>query len=232
MKRWSCLIGPTAILVIVLALANSQVQAMGTNPKHRLEEENKLAFGVGDVHRVFEVYRFYHTSTVIFPEKADPAEMSYQFFELNRGHFPMKNVRKELVLTERNSNKLIFKQFYKEVPVDAGAKIWIDSGGNLDSFELNYYEIHRLSTIPMVNSATALGVALKDLNFPKEAKVEGPTGPEIFSSQSFYGNGTGRFYLVWTVRVSIFETERPPSEWVYYVNALDGSITYKRPVRR
>jgi hypothetical protein len=231
MRRLVFLLGLEIFLVLVLAIADSQLNAMGINPRDSLKKQSKSACGTGKIYSISETIRYYHTSAVIIPEKADPLEMAYRFFELNRGYFPMKNVRRELVMAEKEADRLKFKQVYKKVSVDAGATVWFDSTGELDRFELTYYEIYRLSTIPRVNSATAVRIALKDLNFPPEAKVEGPEGPAIFSSQSFYGNGTGKFYLVWSLKVLILETEGPPSEWVYYVNALDGSIAHKRPER-
>ena len=110
MKKLAFSLVSIAILMLALIGVNNHIVAKGINPKESIKKQSKPVFGTGKVYSISESIRHYHTSAVIIPEKNDPIEMAYQFFELNRGHFPMKNVREEFRFMGRTERMLTFKQ--------------------------------------------------------------------------------------------------------------------------
>ncbi|OGC87777.1 MAG: hypothetical protein A2142_08930 [candidate division Zixibacteria bacterium RBG_16_48_11] len=234
----------TSIVVLILALisVDNDIVAKGINPKDRIKEQDKSVFGTGKVYTISESVKYYHTSAVIIPEKNDPIDMAYQFFELNRGHFPMKNVREEFRFTGRAERKLTFKQVYKSVLTEAELGVWFDDDDEIDRFELTYYEISALPTSPKIGSGTAERLALKDLSYLKGVKIAGSQTlkKENLSSKkledlsfasdystrlTIWCSREGNFHLVWAVCA---QQESSPYSWKFYIDAYYGRILEKR----
>ncbi|MCI0531504.1 MAG: hypothetical protein L0Y74_06105 [candidate division Zixibacteria bacterium] len=176
-----------------------------------------------------KVYEFPHlkvnTGVLQMPEKGEPVEMALRFFELNQERYHIRNPREELVYQGTRGSKLSgknrvdFKQVYRGVPVDAGARVWFDRNGNLESVKVTYYDITDLSTAPSISSAVAESLAISHLGFPKKTKII--KNDEYFTNLAIWRDNNGKFHLIWVVWV---DQEEGLHAWKYYVDAHDGTV--------
>jgi len=159
------------------------------------------------------------------PAKGDPVEMTYEFFEQNKSSLPIANPREELKPTYKNFDNIggvvSFQQFYQGVPIQyAEIRARFTGTGELKSIEGDYHYDINLSTTPSIDSATAVKFALQDMGYYPKARVDGPHNPKIMAHK-------GKMHLVWTLKVFPGNRKNPFYHWVYYVDALDGSIVNK-----
>src|SRR5574341_121661 len=229
-------------LILISISANSHIEAMGINPKESIKKQGKTVFGTGKVYTISESIKSYHTSAIIIPEKNEPIEMVYQFFEQNRRDFPMENVREELRFMDSTESRLTFKQVYHGILTEAETNVWFDNDVEIDRFDLTYYEISGLLTSPRIDSATAEDLARKDLSYLKRVKIAGPQSreKENLTSKKLEDLGFAydystrltisrfdqdTFRLIWVV---LAQQESPPYDWTFYIDAQEGKILYKR----
>ena len=109
------------------------------------------------------------------PTKGNPVDMAYEFLELNKEVFRMNDPRQDMVLEKVTSDdkisRVILKQVYHGMGVDAGARIFFKNTGELHLFEITYYDDINLSTIPSIDSTTAWDIALKDFGHSDGVRV-------------------------------------------------------------
>ena len=198
------------------------------------------------------------------PKKGDPVDMAYQFLELNKEVFRMKDPRQEMVLEKVTSDdkksRVILKQVYHGMGVDAGARVFFKNTGELHLFEITYYDDINLSTTPSIDSASAWDIALKDFGLSEGVRVVNHEyRSEFFKAESlmyehnglphpdysarFEGVATrlliwrserdGKLHLVWKICV---EQKSPDylwdqQLWGYYIDAHDGAVLHKGGAR-
>ncbi len=242
MTRSTLSLASVAVSMLVLIGVDNHIAAMGINPKDSIKKQSSSVFGTGKVYTISESIKSYHTSAIIIPEKNEPIEMVYQFFEQNRRDFPMKNVREEFRFMDRTERKLTFKQVYKGVLTEAELGVWFDDDDEIDRFELTYYEIAGLPTSPKIGSGTAERLALKDLRYLKGIKIVGPQSmekenlspkkievlpfaPDYSTRLTIWRSAEDKFHLAWAIWV---HQESSPYAWKFYIDAHDGKILEKR----
>ena len=213
----------TSLLAIILMLCINSLASKEDDDK---TQRNQSTTGTATVHS-FSGY--VNTGKLKMPEKSDPKEMALEFFELNREHFHMKNPKEELVLAGVLSDDIItrvtLKQVYNGVPVDAGTRVFFNNRGELEHIYFTYYDIVDLSPIPQIDSATAENLALKDLGFPKDAKVVNNKKRKASTQLCIWLHQDEKFHLIWVVWVS---QDYPEAHaWQYYIDAHDGTVLKK-----
>lgn len=187
------------------------------------------------------------------PKKGEPAEMAYEFLELNKKHFRMKEPRKEMVIEKVTSDskvtRVILKQVYNGIAVDGGARIWFNSDGNVDLFKITYYDNIDLPTTYSIDSLSAIQITLKDIGAIPETQVgmpSCPSKPGIMHSSAFDFRNEDRLYLIWPVTVLLVTAKSAKQDtiryqdgtfdvtpligvgsYVYYIDALTGRILKK-----
>ncbi|MCI0531435.1 MAG: hypothetical protein L0Y74_05755 [candidate division Zixibacteria bacterium] len=175
---------------------------------------------------------FVNSEIFEMPDKADPVEMAYRFFELNRGKYHMTNPREELVLKRQFQDEygamVSFGQLHNGVLLlDSDIRAHYNRHGNLMRVQGDYFYDMNLPTTPGIDSATAVGIALQDLGSPSNPKVGGPHGAIIASSNMYHPFTTEGLHLVYVVEIIPDREKSHPKFWRFYINALDGSILLK-----
>jgi Zn-dependent metalloprotease len=161
------------------------------------------------------------------PKKGDPLEMAYEFLELNKQHFRMKEPRQDMVPGEVSTHgkitRVTLKQVYHGIGVDAGARIWFNDEGEVHLFEITYYDDIDLPKTPSMDSAAAENVALKDVGLPENTRI---VNHDRYSTRlTIWRDHNGKLRLIWVVWV---KQEHPKVHfWEYYIDALDGTVLYK-----
>ena len=164
------------------------------------------------------------------PSKGDPVEMAYEFFELNQERLGVKNPRAELLHTYKAMDNIggvvTFQQVYGGVPILYSQIAARFTGtGELKSVEGEYHYDINLSTTPSIDSATVENLALKDLGFPKDAKVVNNKKRKASTQLCIWLHQDGKFHLIWVVWVS---QDYPEAHaWQYYIDAHDGTVLKK-----
>jgi Zn-dependent metalloprotease len=167
------------------------------------------------------------------PSKGDPVEMAYEFFELNKSLFPIANPKQELIPKYRSFDNLggviSFQQFYKSIPIQySKINVRFTGNGELNSVEGDYHYDINISTIPSIDSATAENLALKNLGFPKNAKVF--KNEQYSTHLTIWRDNNGKFRLIWVLWV---RQEYPDwHSWEYYIDAHDGTVLSKGDIIR
>ena len=164
------------------------------------------------------------------PAKGDPVAMAYEFFELNKKYFYMKNPHEELILANKvldeTGNVVAFTQLYNGVPIDTRIKVYFTRDGDVREITGKYLYDISLSTTPSIDSASAVRLALQAMGSPPHPKVVGPGKPFIVSSKTFRTIKEDRLYLVWKVEIHPDSTKRLDKFERYYVDASTGAILY------
>lgn len=162
------------------------------------------------------------------PAKGDQVEMVYEFLELNKDLFLIKNPREELVLKYRNDRVVSFQQTYQDIELPSRIKARFSRNGGLTLVEGNYIYDISLSTTPSVDSATAENLALKDLGNPENAKVF--KNEQYSTHLSIWKDNGGKLRLIWVLWV---RQEYPDwHSWEYYIDAHDGTVLSKVDIIR
>ncbi len=213
----------TSLIAIILILC---INSLASEKEDGKTQDDQAAAGAAKVH-TFSGY--VNTGKLKMPEKGDPKDMALEFFELNREQFHIKNPKDELVLAGVLSDDIItrvtLKQVYKGVAVDAGTRVFFNNRGELEHLDFTYYDIVDLSPIPQVDSATAENLALKDLGFPKDAKVVNNKKKKASTQLCIWLHQDEKFHLIWVVWVSQDYPET--HDWQYYIDAHDGTVLKK-----
>lgn len=216
-------------LILLLALSPLFcVNTFATEEEGTKAQQDQTVAGTGKVLDIS--HRYVNTGKYKEPKQGDPVEMAYEFFELNRQEFHMGDPRKELVYQGTRGSKLTggkrvdFGQVYKGVPVHLGGfKVLFSPSGVIEGIGGKYYYDIHLSTTPQIDSATAENLALKDLGFPKDAKVV--NNNKVSTRLNIWRSNDGKFHLMWTVWVS---QEYPKAHaWKYFIDAHDGTVLQK-----
>jgi len=219
MRRLICLLVLSLLVYVNISFADE---------KGAQVQQSQSVSGTGKVLDI--THRYVNTGGYKEPEKGDPLEMAYQFLELNREKFHITNPRQELVYKKTMESKLSgtkrvdFEQVYQGVPVlYGGFKIVLNRNGEIEGIGAKYYYDIDLSTTPQIDSATAENLALKDLGFPKDAKIV--KYRDRITRLTIWRSNQDKFHLIWLVRVS---QEYPKAHaWKYYIDAHDGSVLEK-----
>jgi hypothetical protein len=198
----------------------------GTNsPEKSKNEAKRYTYSVGTM-----------DANLKYPQKAEPVEMAYQFLELNKEHFRMKEPRQDMVMGEVTTHgkitRVTLKQIYHGIPVDAGARIWFNSNGGVHLFKITYFDDINLPATPSIDSASAAKIALQETGPSPSPKAVCSSKPIIIPSSELFRYNENRFYMAWPVRVYPDSTEKAKigyfKKWYrYYIDALDGSVLQK-----
>ena len=181
-----------------------------------------------------KIHSFYGLADgVKLPEKADPLEMSYRFFELNREKYHIGNPRQELIKRwvrgDNISTTVSLKQVYNGIDLmHSDIRLHFDGGRRLKEVTGTYIYDINLSTTPQIDSASAENLALKDLGFPENAKVF--KNEQYSTHLTIWRDNNGKFRLIWVLWV---RQEYPKSHsWEYYIDAHDGTVLSKVDIIR
>ncbi len=181
-----------------------------------------------------EIYTFSGWTTeagLRMPEKKDPVEMAYNFFELNREASHMVNPREELrvernVTGAKGARHLSFKQVHNGIPIEhSHIQVHFDNKGNLKQVVGGYAYGLDLSTTPQVDSAAAESLVMNDLAPAEHAEIR--NSEQYSTGLTIWRDNDGKFRLIWIVWAKAYSPPRPYF-WQYYVDAHDGTILQRR----
>jgi len=164
------------------------------------------------------------------PEGGNPVEAAYRYFELNKDRYHIVNPREELLLKRQERDDygamVSFTQVYNGVPLlYSDIRAHFDGRGVLKEVEGDYVYDINLTTTPQIDSATVENLALKDLGFPKDAKVVNNKKKKASTQMCIWLHQDGKFHLIWVVWIS---QDYPKTHaWQYYIDAHDGTVLKK-----
>jgi Zn-dependent metalloprotease len=165
------------------------------------------------------------------PSKGDPVNMAYEFFELNQEFFGINDPRKELAIRRVESNLIgslstmvSFKQLYNGIELMySDIRAFFKDDGQLRDVQGDYHYDINLSTTPSIDSATSENLALKDLGFPKNAKIV--KTHQYWTKLSIWCDNNDKLHLIWVVWV---HQEYPELHaWECFIDAHDGTVLKK-----
>ena len=248
MKKLALLLGLFIVLAIVIVVVNGQDQREGFSTNKSGTEQNPS--GTAKTHSLRgDLYM----SGYQMPEKTEPAEMAYRFFELNRESYHMTNPREDLVLEHQERDEygafVSFTQSYQGVPIlRSTITAYYNNRGYLREVVGNYIYDLSLSTAPQIDSFTVWDIALKDLGSPEGAKVVNREHRPHFLVQDSliyaqvglphrnYAADAERFatrLLIWyseldrkyhLVWALWVDQQQPQHFWGFYIDAHDGTV--------
>ncbi len=173
--------------------------------------------------------------------QTDPVEAAYEFLELNKEIFGIKNVREELKVESKFFDQygggIVFQQYYKGIPI-----LWGQIGvrftptKKLKAIEAAFNpEIDMrmtVSTTPSNDSLAALAIVKQDLGLPNDYQDKIEQSKEQIGMKARPSSSASleihylkeKYYLVWVVRQLVSETF---SDWQYVIDAHTGRIIKK-----
>lgn len=169
--------------------------------------------------------------------KGDPVQTVYEFFEKNRELYGLADPRSELKVDGVSKDELgtlvVLKQQFRNVQVwNTMLKANFGRDGNLYAIYGSTYPDIDLSTIPSIDSAQAIAITKRDLNYTAEDEREAIRFEESLESKRSPVNAwllvapyNNQYYLVWIIGLSRIQ---PYEAWEYWVDAHSGAILNKK----
>ncbi len=188
-------------------------------------------------HGSMKKYEFFGDPTMTLkyklpPKSDDLVEMAYQFFELNKDIFHMKDPRTELKFEGAGGSRfkgkdlgsqVTFWQVYKGIGGLSRISLLFTPEGDIKYMQGAFYYDITVPTTPKIDSTTAEKIAVQNVTNGVNIRVvknkEHSTGLRIWKHEI-----NGNYYLVWKVWI---HQERPVHFWEYFIDAMNGEILYR-----
>lgn len=166
--------------------------------------------------------------------KSEPLEATYEFFEQNKDLYGITNPREELKLRYPADKMVDFKQLYDGVEIyKSSIRAYFSPEGKLRGIMGGFVPNIDISTIPSVDSVSAIRIVKRDLKLPEDyedkfwpeiEKLRGRSVKRPPPAKLAIYSDKGEHHLAWVVRLYVNETD---NDWEYFVDAHTGAILDK-----
>ena len=225
MRRLTYFIVSIIALTVILA-ASSDNTDDATSPESSTEQ-TQSASGTA---KIFSFSGTVNSGAFVIPDKGDPLEAAYQFFELNKKYYHLDNPRHQLirgwVRADDKSTTVLLKQVHNGIELrHSDIRLHFNSRGELREVEGSYVYDINLSTTPKIDSAAAENLVQNDLASAEYAEIR--NSDQYSTALTIWRDNDGKFRLIWVVWAKAYSPPRPYF-WQYYIDAHDGTILQRR----